>query len=246
MCLVSCSGGNDSLADTSVEKEDEQKTVIVEPISEFVAKETNKANELLLKWQNPYGIAVVEILYFQKGKEELTGTMNVRVYGEKNSTYILKLSEYGTYQISAVAIDNYGKRSEKVTISATPVKEDMIDPDIIVENKLPIADPFVLYYGGKYYAYGTRVNGFEVYISEDLKLWKRNVIKALSPENSWGTRWYWAPEVYYVKSKNLFYMFYSVDEHICVATSISPEGPFVQNEKKPIVANERGLILRSS
>lgn len=241
MCLVSCSGGNDSLADTSVEKEDEQKTVIVEPISEFAAKETNKANELLLKWQNPSGIAVVEILYFQKGKEELTGTMNVRVYGEKNSTYILKLSEYGTYQISAVAIDNYGKRSEKVTISATPAKEDMIDPDIIVENKLPIADPFVLYYGGKYYAYGTRVNGFEVYISEDLKLWKRNVIKALSPENSWGTRWYWAPEVYYVKSKNLFYMFYSVDEHICVAISTSPEGPFIQREKKPIVADEKGI-----
>ena len=43
-----------------------------------------------------------------------------------------------------MAIDNYGKRSEKVTISATPAKEDTIDPDIVVENKLPIADP--LYY----------------------------------------------------------------------------------------------------
>lgn len=85
--------------------------------------------------------------------------------------------EYGIYQVSAVAIDNYGKRSEKVTILATPAKEDTIDPDIIVENKLPIADPFVLYYEGKYYAYGTRVNGFEVYISEDLKQWKRNDIK---------------------------------------------------------------------
>lgn len=40
-----------------------------------------------------------------------------------------------------MAIDNYGKRSEKVTILATPAKEDTIDPDIIVENKLPIADP---------------------------------------------------------------------------------------------------------
>lgn len=241
ICLMSCSDGNNSLADTDIEKEDGQKTVVVEHISGFVAKETNKANELLLEWKNPSDIAVVEIVYSLKGKKEFSETINVRVYGEKNSTYTLKLLEYGTYQISVVAIDNYGKRSEKVTILATPAKEDAIDPDIIVENKLPIADPFVLYYGGKYYAYGTRVNGFEVYISKDLKHWKRNETKALSPENSWGTRWYWAPEVYYVKSKNLFYLFYSVDEHICVATSISPEGPFVQNEKKPIVANEKGI-----
>lgn len=206
ICLMSCSGGNDSLADTNIEKEDGQKTVIIEPISGFIAKETNRANELLLEWKNPSDIAVVEILYSLKGKEELSETINVRVYGERNSSYTLKLVEYGIYQVSAVAIDNYGKRSEKVTILATPAKEDTIDPDIIVENKLPIADPFVLYYEGKYYAYGTRVNGFEVYISEDLKQWKRNDIKALSPENSWGTRWYWAPEVYYVKSKNLFYL----------------------------------------
>ena len=241
ICLMSCSGGNDSLADTNIEKEDGQKTIVVEHISGFVAKETNKANELLLEWKNPSDIAVVEIVYSLKGKEEFSETINVRVYGEKNSTYTLKLLEYGTYQISVVAIDNYGKRSEKVTILATPAKEDAIDLDIIVENKLPIADPFVLYYEGKYYAYGTRVNGFEVYISEDLKQWKRNNIKALSPENSWGTKWYWAPEVYYVKSKNLFYMFYSVEEHICVATSTSPEGPFIQRERQPIVADEKGI-----
>lgn len=36
-------------------------------------------------------------------------------------------------------------------------------------------------------------------------------------------------------------MFYSVEEHICVATSTSPEGPFVQREKKPIVADEKGI-----
>ncbi|NDV64125.1 glycoside hydrolase family 43 protein [Bacteroides sp. 224] len=126
-------------------------------------------------------------------------------------------------------------------MSATPAKEDAKEPVVIVESKLPIADPYILYWEGKYYAYGTRVNGFEVYISEDLKHWKRNANKALAPESSWGTKWFWAPEVYYVKSKNLFYMFYSVEEHICVATAISPEGPFIQHEKKPIVANEKGI-----
>ena len=101
-------------------------------------------------------------------------------------------------------------------------------------SNLPIADPYILNYDNIYYAYGTRGNGFEVYMSDDLKHWKRGEKPALSPEDSWGTRWYWAPEVYYVKSKNKFYMFYSVDEHICVATSDSPEGPFVQDKKEPV------------
>ncbi len=32
----------------------------------------------------------------------------------------------------------------------------------------------------------------------------------------------------------MFYLFYSAEEHICVATSDSPLGPFVQDEQKPI------------
>ena len=78
------------------------------------------------------------------GGGDIPLTTNVRVYGEKNSKYALQLPEFGTYQIAAVAVDNYGKRSEKVTISATPAEKDAIDPDIIAEYKLPIADPFVL------------------------------------------------------------------------------------------------------
>ena len=241
--FLSCGGDDDSPLNENDQKEDDgqKNETVIESVSNFTAKETNKANELLLEWKNPSGIVAVEISYFLEENGESPAIVNVRVYGEKNSKYTLQLPEFGTYQIAAVAVDNYGKRSEKVTISATPAEKDAIDPDIIAEYKLPIADPFVLYHEGKYYAYGTRVNGFEVYISEDLKQWKRNDIKALSPENSWGTKWYWAPEVYYVKSKNLFYMFYSVEEHICVATSTSPEGPVIQREKKPIVADEKGI-----
>lgn len=241
--FLSCGSGDDSSLNENEQKGDDgqKNEAIIEPVTDFTAKETNKANELLLEWKNPSGVVVVEISYFLAKNEKSPVITNVRVYGEKNSTYTLRLSEYGTYQIAAVAIDNYGKRSEKVMISATPAEKDAIDPDIIAEYKLPIADPFVLYHEGKYYAYGTRVNGFEVYISDDLKHWRRNETKALSPENSWGTRWYWAPEVYYVKSKNLFYMFYSVDEHICAAISTSPEGPFIQKEKKPIVPEEKGI-----
>ena len=42
---------------------------------------------------------------------------------------------------------------------------------LIIEDRLPIADPYVLFYKDKYYAYGTRTNGFEVYISDDLEHW---------------------------------------------------------------------------
>lgn len=112
----------------------------------------------------------------------------------------------------------------------------------VLQNKLPLADPYVLYYDGTYYAYGTRgINGFEVYISYDLKHWKKEKNLALSPENSWGSSGYWAPEVHYVSSKNKFYMFYTVNEHICVATSNSPKGPFVQDVKKPIIENEKAI-----
>jgi beta-xylosidase len=107
----------------------------------------------------------------------------------------------------------------------------------ILNNKLPIADPYILCYQDKYYAYGTGGNGFTVYTSDDLKYW-RIKRQALSPANSWGDKWFWAPEVYYVKSK--FYLFYSAEEHICVATSDSPEGPFVQETKAPIV-EEKGI-----
>lgn len=104
----------------------------------------------------------------------------------------------------------------------------------VIDSCLPIADPYVLFYDGTYYGYGTSTKGFEVYTSADLKHWKRKKQLALSPENSYGSAGYWAPEVYYIESLNLFKLFYTVDEHICVATSDNPLGPFVQEQKEPI------------
>ena len=36
-----------------------------------------------------------------------------------------------------------------------------------------------------------------------------------------------------------FYMYYSADEHICVAVADSPTGPFVQDKKEPMIADEK-------
>ena len=100
-------------------------------------------------------------------------------------------------------------------------------------------DPFILLHNSTYYAYGTSSpDGIVVYTSEDLKTWRipENNL-ALNKADVWADRWFWAPEVYHVNGK--FYLYYSADEHICVATSDSPLGPFKQEIQKPMIADEK-------
>ncbi len=108
--------------------------------------------------------------------------------------------------------------------------------------KVPLADPFILLWEGTYYAYGTYSgNGIAVYVSDDLLTWRvpeeAKYGLALNKNDVWADRWFWAPEVYHVNGK--FYMYYSADEHICVATSDSPYGPFKQDVLKPMIEDEK-------
>lgn len=115
------------------------------------------------------------------------------------------------------------------------INSDKTDPITVLSTTVPLADPYILSHNGVYYLYGTEVgNGFDVYYSNDLEYWERSSALSLSHTNSYGENWFWAPEVYYIEKDKKFYMFYSAEEHICVATSDSPLGPFVQDEKKPI------------
>jgi len=109
-----------------------------------------------------------------------------------------------------------------------------------VETYVFLGDPFILLHEGTYYAYGTsEEDGIGVFISQDLLSWERVAGNrlALNKQDSWGDRWFWAPEVYFVNGT--FYMYYSADEHICVATSDSPLGPFKQIQKQPMIAGEK-------
>ncbi|MCE1198661.1 MAG: glycoside hydrolase family 43 protein [Marinilabiliales bacterium] len=105
-----------------------------------------------------------------------------------------------------------------------------------------LGDPFILNWEGKYYAYGTSSpDGIVVYESEDLKSWRvpagaRNGL-ALDKADVWGERWFWAPEVYAVNGR--FYLYFSAEEHICVATADSPLGPFRQEVQKPMISDEK-------
>lgn len=106
-------------------------------------------------------------------------------------------------------------------------------------KKVPLADPSILYYEGVYYAYGTMSpDGIEVLTSTDLDEWNYSPKLALHKDDSYGDFFFWAPEVYHIDGK--FYMYYSAEEHICVATSDSPMGPFVQSEQKPM-REEKGI-----
>ncbi len=112
--------------------------------------------------------------------------------------------------------------------------------DFEYSTSVPLADPFIMLYDNVYYAYGTNsADGIEVYTSDDLNVWKKESQLALHKKDSWADRWFWAPEVYYIKEKNKFFMYYSADEHICVATGDSPLGPFVQTVQKPILEDEK-------
>jgi beta-xylosidase len=130
--------------------------------------------------------------------------------------------------------------SAMATSSCT--KSEGETPKAEVRSEVLLGDPFIMLYDGVYYAYGTHAeDGIEVYTSTDLKEWKRPATAyqglALHKADVWGDRWFWAPEVYHVNGK--FYMYFSAEEHICVAIADSPLGPFKQVVQKPIIENEK-------
>ena len=96
---------------------------------------------------------------------------------------------------------------------------------------IPLADPSVVFYNGKFYAYGTSSRLISSY---DLVNWTFEGI--VGPQNSWhqgGPANIWAPEV--IHHNGRFYMYYSgrtirdqnTNRAIGVAVSDTPYGPFI-------------------
>ncbi|RDV16572.1 beta-xylosidase [Pontibacter diazotrophicus] len=112
--------------------------------------------------------------------------------------------------------------------------------DAAEESSINLADPTVFYHEGTYYLYGTvegnADEGFEVYTSKDMKSWEgpagvRDGF-ALKQGEAFGTKGFWAPQVFYHQGK--FYMAYTANENIAIAESNSPLGPFKQQVKQPL------------
>lgn len=105
------------------------------------------------------------------------------------------------------------------------------------KDTLLLADPTIFLDNGTYYLYGTSGSqGFKVYQSTDLKNWKGPVgVKdgyALSRGDAYGSKGFWAPQVF--KHRGIYYMAYTANEQIAIATSTSPLGPFTQKVIKPL------------
>lgn len=111
-------------------------------------------------------------------------------------------------------------------------------------DEINLRDPFVLVDQGKYYLYGTRgatcwgkANGFDVYVSTDLKNWEGPFVCFQNDGTFWADRNYWAPEVH--RWDGAYYMFASFkSETRCRGTAIlraeTPIGPFIPWSEGPV------------
>jgi len=96
---------------------------------------------------------------------------------------------------------------------------------------LGIGDPAVIYHGGRYYLYPTGDNhSYDVYISEDLVHWTKGPKVFQSSGNG-----VWAPDVFFGKNDNRFYLYYTVNGGIGVASSDRPDGVF--RDRGALVSN---------
>lgn len=87
---------------------------------------------------------------------------------------------------------------------------------------LGIGDPTVIFHAGKYYLYPTGDNhSYDVYISNDLVHWTKGPKVFQSRE-----RGVWAPDVFFSRDDNMFYLYYTVNGRIGVAVADRPEGVF--------------------
>jgi len=112
-------------------------------------------------------------------------------------------------------------------------------------GQIYLADPTIFHHVDTYYLYGTtgdpkwgKNKGFLVYTSKDLIQWSgpkgaKNGL-SLAMGDSYGEIGFWAPQVF--EYKGLFYMAYTANEHIAMATSKSPLGPFVNTSKEALKA----------
>ncbi len=108
---------------------------------------------------------------------------------------------------------------------------------------LTLADPTIFLWQGKYYAFGTfSADGILAYTSTDLIHWKAiesNNGFGLKKGDAFGTKGFWAPQVFHYNNK--FYMAYTANENIAIATSDQPYGPFTQVNKTNLPAPIRQI-----
>lgn len=116
-------------------------------------------------------------------------------------------------------------------------------------DEIQIRDPFILKAEGQYYLFGSTDPdiwksdgiGFDVYVGCDLEQWEGPLPAFRPPENFWGTKNFWAPEVY--AYQDAYYMFASfIGEGYRRGTAIlraeRPVGPFLPWSNGAVTPND--------
>jgi arabinan endo-1,5-alpha-L-arabinosidase len=120
---------------------------------------------------------------------------------------------------------------------------------MLKREQINIRDPFVLFYEGRYYLYGTRgaecwggrAQGLDVYVSRDLENWEGPHLCFSPPEGFWSDRNFWAPEVHiYRGGLYMFVTFYAETRRrgTQILKADSPLGPFLPISEGPVTPPE--------
>lgn len=138
---------------------------------------------------------------------------------------------------SAVAVQAYGGERSSPETTCENQHDGKVRP-------IEFADPHIFVENDTYYLYGTGgKDGFLVYVSDDLENWQGPAGAsdgyALMKGDSFGTRGFWAPQVF--RYDGCYYMVYTADEQIAIARSDSPLGPFRQEQAKKISGEGRQI-----
>ena len=124
--LCACNDDDDNIPEKEEQTDDNtDNPVTVNAVTNLKASPTEKANELIISWNNAANISTVELSWWPEGAEESeASTVNVSIFSGIKKERRITVSKYGTYNIGAVAIDKDGNRSKKVTTKGTPAEKD--------------------------------------------------------------------------------------------------------------------------
>lgn len=118
-------------------------------------------------------------------------------------------------------------------------------------SEINIRDPFLLRDGDLWYLYGTRAqtcwgpaDGFDVFVSCDLKTWDPAREIFHRPEGFWADRSFWAPEC--IRRNDSYYLLATFGNErqkaVQILRSQRPDGPFVPVSDQPVTPKDWNCI----
>ena len=134
-----------------------------------------------------------------------------------------------------------------ISINAKTIFEDnhFSSNEVKDASNIFFADPTIFHEKDKYYMTGTGFSetpGFILLESENLTEWKisRPDSMILRKGNStFGTKGFWAPQI--IKNENTYWLTYTANEQISLATSDGVKELFTQDQIQPIDSTEKNI-----